>query len=138
MDHNAAAGYREIDHTADWELAVWADSLPELFRQAALGMYALSGVTVSGADFQAQTITLQASSLEGLLVKFLHELLYLGEDQQQAAQAIEVELAAEKLHAVLQIGTIATQTKEIKAVTYHNLSIRQEGEIYRVNVIFDV
>jgi hypothetical protein len=37
-------GFREHAHTADWELEVWAPDLATLFVQAALGMYALSGV----------------------------------------------------------------------------------------------
>ena len=37
-------GYREIEHTADWELKVWAPDLRGLLEQAARGMYALSGI----------------------------------------------------------------------------------------------
>ena len=138
MEHHNPAGYREIDHTADWELAVWADSIPELFRQSALGMYALSGMTVGQTARQPQTFALEAGSLESLLVKFLNELLYLGEAQQIAAVEMAVSLSENALTAELAVAPILSQTKEIKAVTYHKLSIRQEGESFRVNIIFDV
>ena len=44
------AGYRELEHTADWELEAWADDLPGLLEQAARGMYALSGVRLDGGS----------------------------------------------------------------------------------------
>ncbi|MFC2053874.1 archease, partial [Chloroflexota bacterium] len=31
------AGFREIEHTADWELEVWAPDILELLKQAAIG-----------------------------------------------------------------------------------------------------
>ena len=37
------AGFREKEHTADWELDVWAPDLPALLDQAARGMYWLMG-----------------------------------------------------------------------------------------------
>jgi len=40
---NSQSGFREREHTADWELQVWAPSFSGLLEQAARGMYALSG-----------------------------------------------------------------------------------------------
>ena len=37
------SGFREREHTADWELEVWAPDLPGLLVQAARGMYWLMG-----------------------------------------------------------------------------------------------
>jgi SHS2 domain-containing protein len=44
IDSNQVAGYREREHTADWELEVWAPDLPRLLEQAARGMYRLAGL----------------------------------------------------------------------------------------------
>ena len=41
------AGYREIPHTADWELLVWAPDMATLMVKAAKGMYALSGTRLA-------------------------------------------------------------------------------------------
>lgn len=112
--------------------------MPELFRQAVLGMQALSGVELGQAAREPLVISLEAGSLESLLVKFLNELLYLGEERKMAAGEIAVKIAGEKLEAVLELAPITAQTKEIKAVTYHKLAVRQQGETFRVNIIFDV
>ena len=36
-----------MEHTADWELEVWAEDLSGLLEEAAGGMYELMGVEVS-------------------------------------------------------------------------------------------
>jgi hypothetical protein len=47
MMTHSTAGFREIEHTADWELEVWAPDLPALLEQAGRGMYALAGVRLA-------------------------------------------------------------------------------------------
>jgi SHS2 domain-containing protein len=42
------------------------------------------------------------------------------------------------LHAELGGALIASQEKEIKAVTYHNLVIRRIHKGLAVNIVFDV
>ena len=42
-------GHREVEHTADLELEVWAPDMPALIEEAARGMYGLMGVVVSAA-----------------------------------------------------------------------------------------
>jgi hypothetical protein len=67
-----------IAHTADWALKVWSVDLPGLFREAALGMYALMDVQF-GAPTQPRRLELSAHDPESLLVGFLSELLYFVE-----------------------------------------------------------
>ena len=55
-----SAGYREIEHTADWELEVWAPDLAALLEQAARGMCradrdALEGRAPGGARAGARS-----------------------------------------------------------------------------------
>ena len=73
-------GFRENAHTADWELEVWAPDLPCLLEQAARGMYALSGMRFTPGEVQKRMVRLTAADAEGLLVRFLAELLWLAGD----------------------------------------------------------
>jgi SHS2 domain-containing protein len=130
-------GYREIAHTADWGLQVWAPDLPTLFEAAAQGMYALMDVQLATEPRITSQIDLESSDLEGLLVQFLDELLYLGY-QKLAYDRFYLYLDGCHLMGSLHGAPIASQKKEIKAVTYHNLSVVSTSTGYEVTVVFDV
>jgi SHS2 domain-containing protein len=137
-------GYREHAHTADWELEVWAPDLPALLETAARGMYAISGTRLGAGPRPARTLELSALDAESLLVRFLGELLWLGQQDQLAFDTFELDIeqpgpdAALRLHANLQGAPLVGSDKEIKAVTYHNLAIRCSERGLQVNIVFDV
>jgi SHS2 domain-containing protein len=132
-------GFRENDHTADWELEVWAPDLPALLEQAARAMYAISGVQLAPGVAEDRAISLHANDAESLLVSFLNELLWLEQDQQLAFEHISVAVDDDyNLNAELRGSSIAKMDKEIKAVTYHNLAVRSSSAGLRVNIVFDV
>ena len=138
------AGYRELEHTADWELEAWADDLPGLLEQAARGMYALSGVRLQPGAGEQRSFTIRAVDAERLLVRFLNELLYEAQQFSLAFDGFTLSLSQPatgepiELHAVLQGHPLLSVDKEIKAVTYHNLAVRREAGELRVRVVFDV
>ena len=65
-----SAGFQEVEHTADWELHVWAPDLGALLEQAARGMYQLSGTRLAGAPRVRRNLEIQAVDAESLLVRF--------------------------------------------------------------------
>ena len=138
-------GFREVAHTADWEIEAWAEDLPGLLIQAARGMYALSGVHLGTQGRRARRVlALTAADPELLLVRFLNELLNFAERERLAFDDLDLQInedAAGKglvFGARLQGRKIAAQEKEIKAVTFHNLAVRQSQNGLTVNVVFDV
>lgn len=131
-------GYQEIAHTADWSLAVWAPDLAGLFNQAAVGMYALMQMEIDPQDEIIRDFTIESIDKETLLVDFLGELLYLGEMEGLAFHGFDLSLDVPHLQARVQGGRILSQSKEIKAVTFHNLVIRQTDGLYRTTIVFDV
>jgi SHS2 domain-containing protein len=132
------AGYREVEHTADWELEVWATDLPGLLEQAARGMFDLSGMRLEPEPRLRRAFSLEASDSETLLVKFLSELLYYGEKERIGFDQYQIELEGFRLKAEIGGARLVSIDKEIKAVTYHRLTVRQvEGKL-RVNIVFDV
>lgn len=133
-----AAGYREQEHTADWELEVWAHDLPELFVQSALGMMALSGAQLESEPRVERSLLLEAPDSESLLVNFLGELLFLAEMEGLAFNVFEILIHENILEGRMQGAPLAWRDKEIKAVTYHNLSIRQTSRGFEVRLVFDV
>ena len=132
------AGYRELEHTADWELEAWAPDLPSLLEQAARGMYRLAGARLQAGHRHERQLNLPMKDPESLLVTFLAELLFLEEQEGLAFDVFDLRIEADGLHARLSGGPLASIDKEIKAVTYHNLAIHQTPGGLTVNIVFDV
>jgi SHS2 domain-containing protein len=132
-------GFREHAHIADWELEVWAPDLATLLEQAARGMYALSGMRLQPGLALECTISLHASDVESLLVRFLTELLWVEQEQHLGFNEFSIRVDDQcDLHAELSGSTILSLDKEIKAVTYHNLVVRKTKKGLHVAIVFDV
>lgn len=134
----ATAGFLEIEHTADWELQVWAPDVSTLFEQAALGMYSLAETRLMAEPQFYRTIDLHNLDNESLLVGFLSELLYITEADGLGFDSIDVSIEESTLHAEMQGRPLEALSKEIKAVTYHNLEIKEVPGGFEVNIVFDV
>ncbi len=132
------AGYREIQHTADWQLEVWAPDLPGLFEQAARGMAALAGIQLGEAAAPAQHLEFVAQDAESLLVKFLGELLYLQEQHGLGCERFDLAVSEGHLTAELAMRPVIALEKQIKAVTYHNLAIQPTPRGLEARIVFDV
>ncbi len=131
-------GRREVEHTADWELEVWAPDLAGLLAEAAHGMYELMGIEVSDEERCHRRLEFEAEDREQLLVSFLEELLHLAELEDQAFDVSLLEVDGTRLLARLEGGSIVARTKEIKAVTFHRLRITETGRGLSTSIIFDV
>lgn len=131
-------GFREIEHTADWEIEVWAPDLPGLLVQAARGMYALTATELEAGPRLTRRVELGGSDRESLLVAFLEELRYLGEVEELGFDRFELRMSDESLVARLEGAPLRAQSKEIKAITYHNLAVQDTEQGLRVYIVFDV
>lgn len=132
------SGYREIEHTADWMLEVWAPDLPSLLEQAARGMYTLSGVRLEGGDHRNIAYELDFLDPESLLVRFLGELLYYGDQESLGFDGFQIRVEGNHMDALLSGLSIRSRDKEIKAVTYHNLKIKSTKRGLEARIVFDV
>ena len=134
-----ASGFKEIEHTADWALHVWAPDLPTLFVQAAKGMNALAEVKLEGGERNEHTFSFDAPVIEGLLVMFLEEILFYGEMDALGFDEFDIAIGnGYHLEAKVLGAPIASLAKEIKAVTFHNMDITETESGYEVVIVFDV
>lgn len=138
------AGFRELAHTADWELEAWAEDLSGLLEQAARGMLHLAGARLQDSPRQALNLHLAAADPESLLVIFLGELLFRMEQDHLGFSDYELEVrsladpAWLELNASLQARPLLSMDKEIKAVTYHRLQVQPTPQGLRTRIVFDV
>ncbi len=141
-------GFREIMHTADIGLEVWADSYDNLFKNALNGYYKL----VLSDDYSSQYLdkyqfTENESNYENLLISFLSEINYLLMVKKLVINSIDsIKITKNNndfhLTVIGQISILKNSEKdvetEIKAVTYHQVKIVDENGIYRTKIFFDI
>lgn len=133
------SGFEEIDHTADWAYRVWAPSLEELFIQAAISLFTLAGIQLVKGVQVKREIELCGIDYESLLVAWLNELLYLRESENLGFNYFEIlNLGPQNLKIYLRGAPIQDWTKFIKAVTYHNLSIKKNDQGFETTLVLDV
>ncbi len=132
------SGFRERPHTADWALEVWALDLIGLLRQAARGMYALMHAQLQSDPREVYRFEIAAPDRETLLVTFLSELLYFTQRDDVGFDTFDLALEAERLTAEEDGAPIEAIAKEIKAVTYHNLAVRETERGLEATIVFDV
>ena len=131
-------GFEEIPHTADWALRVWAEDLPGLLAEAARGMNWLAGAELSDGPRRKITFETKSADAESLLVAFLSELVYYAEQENRGFDEFDIRIFDFRLSATLQGAPLKALKKAIKAVTWHNLEIRETARGMEVEIVFDV
>ena len=133
----------QIDHTADIGIVVRAENLQELFERAAWGMFSVITDVPNVRANDRERITVRAEDRADLLLRWLselnfrhiidHRLFSRFRIQSLSDQELTAELQGEKID--LDRHTIYT---EIKAVTFHGLSIEQNQRGWQARIIFDM
>jgi SHS2 domain-containing protein len=131
-------GFREIEHTADLELHVWAPDLSLLLEQAAKGMYALSGTKLLDAPRISREFHLSFLDPESLVVDFLSEILFFSEEDSVGFDSFRISQEQDMWFFQLDGAPIQSHAKEIKAVTFHGIKVRKTEAGLEVNIVFDV
>lgn len=132
-----------LDHTADIGLVVYGENLKALFENAGEAFFHLITDLRKVRRRTERRINLGGESLDRLMVDWLSELLYLHDVENLLFKGFNVESVGEDgLRAIVkgepfQEGVHVIKT-EVKAVTYHQIEVRQENGRWRAQVIFDL
>jgi SHS2 domain-containing protein len=138
MQPQSLSGYREVPHTADWELEIWAPDIGTLLEQAARGMYHLCEAKMYSHPRLTRRIELIIIEPEILLIDFLTELIYLTESEGLAFDEFNLKFEGDHFIADVTGAKLESLSKEIKAVTYHNINIIETDRELKANIVFDV
>jgi SHS2 domain-containing protein len=142
-----AAGHRFEDHTGEVELHIRADSLAEIYREAAraVAQLMLNAVPAPPADAPAVLVQLEARDPATLLVDWVNELIYRTEVDRTVFTEVESEVApaAEpgagwQLKATLRGLPDPPLAGQVKAATLHQARIDRTAGGYQANLILDV
>lgn len=139
--------FEVIEHTADLGIIAYGKTVPELFENAALGMFSLIADLDGVKEKYRISISIDAHDYDELLVTFLNELQYYYTIKKVIFKRFEIsKLSETRLDANISGGEIAAMSSEkpgilhdIKAATYHQLKIEKTPDGgYKTKIIFDV
>jgi len=135
--------YQIIDHTADLGIIVEGTDVKNLFIRAA---QAMTDLMVEG-DISKKTVmkdvSLQGEDFPDLMVKWLGEILYLFNGEKLLVHTIEIKsISPITLKSTLTLSSFEPEhhqvKREIKAVTYHQISVDQVNDGWQARIIFDI
>jgi len=130
--------FEEIEHTGDRAFRVAGRDMVSLLENAARAMQALDGPIPAGEPSATRQIEVEGVDGESLLVNWLNEILYLEQVHHLICDRFHIdELKNHRLFARVETRERARVT-HIKAVTFHNLKIRQTLEGLEAEVVVDV
>jgi len=131
--------------TADIGLKIKGKSLNQLFKNAAEGFSSMLGKIkdVNSKNTEEKKINLCSESLEGLIVKFLNEILYIFEVKNKILVKCKVqELNNNCIKGKIEFAEFSNSEIEynhpVKAVTYHNLKIKKTNGFYSAKIVMDI
>jgi len=137
------AGYRILEHPADLGLEAWGETLSDVFRQSVLGLVSVIVDPSTVNRVTQRPVELQASDPEHLLVRLLSEVLYcLDAERFVATQLVIDEMKGTGLKGAL-VGESLDPARhvlslDVKAITYHQLSVTEKGRVVRAKVFVDI
>jgi SHS2 domain-containing protein len=136
-------GYRIFDHTADLGVEVTGATPEELYAGAAFALFDLLTDLSTVREAAERTLAIEGAGPDDLLVNFLREVLYAWNGERFLTKSCTIrELSSRRLTALLRGESYDPARhrikREIKAVTYHQASIRRTADGWVGRVVFDV
>jgi SHS2 domain-containing protein len=135
--------YETFDHTADLGVRVFGQTAKELFANAAYALFDLLTDVKRIRETLGFDLHVEAADREELLVRWLSELLFLSESPGYLFKRFSIShLDQTSLRAVAHGETFDPSRHafnlEIKAVTYHQVAVKEEDGKWEARVIFDI
>jgi SHS2 domain-containing protein len=129
---------RTEEHVGEWKVTIRADSLAELFTEAAR-VVARTGGRTRGPTGEWERVWLTARDTPTLLVDWVNELIGRSEISRRAyGEARFHKLEDGQLEADVRGRQIEVWLSPLKAATYHRLELTRDGSRWRAVVLFDV
>jgi len=139
----SGSGYEHFEVEADVGVRAWGPDRREAFAQAALGVLALGVDPADVDERETREVRAQGATLEGLVVAWINECVYVHEIEGFAVHRVTVDLDGDDvIHGVLhgeaidrarhRLGTV------VKGATHHQLSVTSTEGRYEIRLIVDV
>ena len=137
--------HRFLEHTADVLLEASGSSFEEALESAADGMFETIADSGKLGEGRRIKISEKAPDLESLVVFTLSDLLGEMEAEEIFLKRLNVErFGKEAGNFVLEATAYGSEQDPklgkivVKAVTHHLLKVEENGEIWKIRVLFDI
>ena len=135
--------FETFDHTADIGIIGRGATLGEALANAARAMFSLMVDLDRVEPREERRIEVEAEDVEGLLVNWLAELLYVSEVDNLVFNRFDVDEIGDTRIVARAFGEPLDLDRHnpklmIKAVTRHMLEVAREDGGYRVRVVLDI
>lgn len=131
--------YEILPHKADLKIKVFGKDKKELFLNALLG-FSESLKPEKKKEGANREIKIKSLDLPALLVDFLSEILYLTQVNKEVYTDAEfTKFSDSEIEATLFGKKVERFGEDIKAVTHHNLEIKQNKDgTWEAIILFDI
>ncbi len=135
--------FETFDHTADLGLVVKGKGLNMLFQNASDAMMQIMLKRGPVKNGKSMKISVHGSDLPDLMVRWLGEILYLFEGENKLVTQTKItKITPNYLDAEIQTIPFSPAHHEvlceIKAVTYHQIEVKQHCGLWQARIIFDL
>lgn len=134
--------YEIIDHTADIGIKVMGNTLSNVIEKSIMALSALMIGKIKIIGKEERRFNIEEENIEIALVRILEEILYLFENKRFVVSRCKVDKKKNNykinLKGKLYNKEEIKEATEIKAVTYHKLSVKQLNNHWVATVIFDI
>jgi SHS2 domain-containing protein len=135
--------YEYIDHTGDLGFKAYGTTREALFSHAAEAFFQAIISLETIQQKEERLIEVGAAALDELMVGWLSELLFLFDTEHLLLRRFEITNMKDCGLKARVRGEVMDPTRHeiktgIKAVTYHQLYVKQRGGIWEAQVILDI
>jgi SHS2 domain-containing protein len=139
--------FEVLDISGDVGIRAYGKSSTDVLINAAIGMYSLITDLSKVYEKDAKSITVKADTFEGLIVRYLNELIFYFDTYGFIGKRIDVNSLNEEVGDFNVVTTVYGEEFDperherrllIKAATYHNIKVEKINDELRIDVIFDI
>ena len=135
--------YETFDHTADLGLRIKAPELPKLFEEAGRALFSCIVEDLASVEHRNEmSFSLDEPDLEYLFFDWLNKLLMAFDTDHFLFSRFQVELNGTSLRASVWGEPVDEDRHvllhEVKAITYHDLTVEKKSDGWMAEVIVDI
>jgi SHS2 domain-containing protein len=135
--------YKLFDHTADLGVEIYGKTVTDLFANAAFAVFDIITDLKHVTPTMERKIVVEGEGWEDLLVNYLREILYMFNGEGLLLKEFSIQKIDSRHLEGMVRGERFDPSKhrintEIKAVTYHQVTVKETPDIWVGRVIFDV
>ena len=132
-----------LDHPSDLGIEARGETVEMVFRNAALGLMSVITEPSTVQPVDRRSIDIRARDRENLLVRWLTEILFLYDAERFLMADATVDLIQETTLKATILGqkyspSIHELKLDVKAITYHQLTVEKIDDLWIARVFVDI